>query len=140
MNHESFSADRRLVCALEKRSQPVDCDEGRTLFVQGETPKGVYILLHGEATLVMKSYAGQTIMCLQASSGSLLGLPGVIGKQPYALNAMARKGSEIRFVTREDFEHIIEEEPRLHVLVLQVLAAEVRSARHALPEAVAFSE
>jgi CRP-like cAMP-binding protein len=79
-------------------------------------------------------------MCLQASSGSLLGLPGVIGKQPYALNAMARKGSEISFVTREDFEHIIEEEPRLHVLVLQVLAAEVRSARHALPEAVAFSE
>src|SRR5271165_525802 len=138
MKHESFSADRRLVCALEKRSQPVDCDEGRTLFVQGETPKGIYILLRGEATLVMKSHVGQTIMCLEASSGSLLGLPGVIGKQPYALTAMARKGSEIRFVTREDFDHIIEEEPRLHVLVLQVLAAEVRFARQALSETPRF--
>jgi CRP-like cAMP-binding protein len=139
MNRESFSADRRLVCALERRSQPVDCAEGRTLFVQGETPKGIYILLRGEATLVMTSHAGQIIMSVQASSGSLLGLPGVVGKEPYTLTAMARKGSEIRFVTREDFEHILEEEPRLHVLVLQVLAAEVRSARQALSENLSYT-
>jgi CRP-like cAMP-binding protein len=47
---------------------------------------------------------------------------------------MVRQGSEVRFVTREDLEQIIEEEPGLYLSVLQVLAAEVRSARLALAE------
>jgi CRP-like cAMP-binding protein len=73
-------------------------------------------------------------MCLHAGSGSLLGLPGVIGKEPYTLTAMVRQGSEVRFVTRENFEQIVEEEPELYSSVLQVLAAEVRFARLALAE------
>jgi CRP-like cAMP-binding protein len=47
---------------------------------------------------------------------------------------MVRRGSEVRFVTREDFEQIVEEEPELYSSVLQVLAAEVRFARLALAE------
>ena len=134
LKHESFAADSKLVQALEKRSLPVACGKGGTLFIQGETPKGLYILQRGEAALVMKSRAGRTVMCLHAGSGSLLGLPGVIGKEPYTLTAMVRQGSEVRFVTRENFEQIVEEEPELYSSVLQVLAAEVRFARLALAE------
>ena len=32
-------------------------------------------------------------MCAEAGSGSLLGLPGVITKEPYTLTAFIRKGS-----------------------------------------------
>jgi hypothetical protein len=47
MKHESFAADSKLVQALEKRSLPVACSKGGTLFIQGETPKGLYILQRG---------------------------------------------------------------------------------------------
>jgi CRP-like cAMP-binding protein len=74
-------------------------------------------------------------MCLRTSAGSLLGLPGVIGNEPYTMTAMARKDSEVGFVTRNDFEELLNAEPLLYPKVLQVLAAEVRSARQAFAEA-----
>jgi CRP-like cAMP-binding protein len=73
-------------------------------------------------------------MCLYASSGSVLGLPAVVGGEPYSLTATMRKDSEVRFVSRADFESLIQDEPSLFPSVLQVLAAEVRSARLALSE------
>jgi CRP-like cAMP-binding protein len=79
--------------------------------------------------------SGRAIICLPAGSGSLLGLAGIVANEPYTLTAMACKGSEIRFVTRSDFEDLLRVEPSLSSKVLQVLAAEVRSARQALSEA-----
>ena len=134
MKHESFSADCRLIQALVSHSQPVACSEGHTLFNQGETPAGLYILISGEAALMMTSHAGQAVMCLQAGSGSLLGLPGVLGNAPYTLTAMIRKDSEVRFITRENFVQTIQEQPGLYPSVLEMLATEVRVARQALAE------
>jgi CRP-like cAMP-binding protein len=71
-------------------------------------------------------------MCFEAESGSLLGLPAIIANSPYSLNAIAQRGSIVRYVTREDFEDLIRVEPSLLVMVFQVLAAEVLAARHAL--------
>jgi CRP-like cAMP-binding protein len=62
------------------------------------------------------------------------GLPGTIGNQPYSMSAMARKGSEVRFVTREDFEHIMRSKPFLYPKLLQVLTAEVQSALQAISD------
>jgi CRP-like cAMP-binding protein len=50
------------------------------------------------------------------------------------MTALVQVGSEVRFVTRRDFEDMIQAEPSLYPKVLQVLAAEVRAARKALAE------
>jgi len=129
-----FVADGKLIQALEKRSQPVRCVEEQVLFCQGETPGGLYIIRSGEAALVMRSDSGEVVMCLRGAAGSLLGLPAVIANRPYTLTATARKGSEVRFVPRSEFEDLLQAEPSLSFKVLEVLAAEVRSARNALSE------
>lgn len=129
-----FVADPALIQALEERAQPIPCGDGCILFSQGEAPRGLYILLSGEAALVMKSPLGTAVMCLRVKAGSLLGLPSVTTNQPYTLTAMARKGSEVKFVTREDYEDVMRAEPSLAFEVLQVLAHEVRGARQALSE------
>jgi len=135
MRHESRSADGSLVQALLKRSLPVDCGEWRTLFNQGDTPDGLFILERGEAVLVMRSDAGRTVMCREASAGSLLGLPGVISNEPYTLTAFACNGSAVSFISREDFERTLEEDPGLFPGILQILATEV----HSVPRAIAES-
>jgi CRP-like cAMP-binding protein len=134
MKNESFAADRRLIQALQERSEPIACSEGRKLFIQGERSSGVYILEDGEAALVLNARSGRTVMSLHAGSGSLLGLPAVVAGEPYSLTAMVRPGSKVQFVTRDDFEKLIEAEPGLYPAVLEVLAAEVRDARLALCE------
>ena len=134
VRQNTFAADRTLIQALEHRSQPIGCSEGCILFRQGEAPRGLYILQSGEATLMMETASGQAVMCLQAGAGSLLGLPAIVGNEPYSLTALARKGSEVRYVTRNDLEDVIRTEPSLTIKVLEILAAEVRSARQALSE------
>ena len=130
----TFVADSNLILALEKKSQHVVCGVDQILFRQGEAPIGVYILRSGEAALVMTSEADEVVMCLRAAAGSLLGLPAIIGNEPYTLTAKARKGSDVRFVSRDDFEDLMRAEPSLTLNVLKVLATEVRAARKALAE------
>jgi len=73
------------------------------------------------------------LSCL-ATTGSLLGLPGVIADQPYSLTAIARKGANIGFVSKEAFNSLMQSEQCLMAKILQVLAAEVRSARLAITQ------
>lgn len=53
---------------------------------------------------------------------------------PYTLTAIVRKGSEIRFIKREDFVRTIEEQPALYLRFLEMLAEEFRFTRHALAQ------
>ncbi len=93
---------------------------------------GLYILLEGEATLSMTSQQGQPLFSVQAKSGSLLGLPGLVSNQPYSLTAVAHAGARVSFLGRAEFTTLMESNPPLAFKILQVLAAEVRSARQAL--------
>jgi CRP-like cAMP-binding protein len=130
----SFIAEKELIEALEKRSSTLVCEEERKLFVQGGKPNGLFILRKGTATLSMESHTGGVLMSITLFPGSLLGLPALIGNEPYTLTGTAQEGSEFGFVTREDFNGLMLTDPGLAVRVLRVLAAEVRTARHAISE------
>ena len=134
VDSSSFIAEKELIEALEKRSSTVVCQEERKLFVQGGAPSGLYLLRKGTATLSMESPTGGTLMSITLHPGSLLGLPALIGGEPYTLSATAGAGSELGFVSREDFNSLMLSDPALSIRVLRILAAEVRSARHAISE------
>lgn len=130
----SFVAEKELIEALEKRSSTVICSEPRCLFAQGGKPAGLYILRKGSASLAMESPTGGSLMSINLNPGSLLGLPALIGNEPYTMTANAEKDAELGFVTREDFNSLMLTDPSLAIRVLRVLAAEVRTARHAISE------
>ena len=121
-----------MIQALEKHSTAISCGGDRVLFNQGDHPQGLYILDQGETTLTMESPAGEQLMSIQAHAGSLLGLPGLIGDEPYTLTAIARNGARLSFVPRDEFTSLMNADPMLSLKMLQVLAAELRSARRAL--------
>ena len=130
----AFVADPELIQALEARSTAIDCNEDRVLFEQGDFPAGIYALKQGELTLTMRSPTGEMVTEVQAPAGSLLGLPGLIGKQPYTLSAIARNGARLSFIPQDDFTTLMQSDAHLALKILQVLAAEVRSARRALSD------
>ena len=132
LDPSAFLADPELLEALEEHSIPLSCDADRVLFNQGDPSAGLHILLKGQVTLSMTGEDGEPLMSTQAIAGSLLGLPSVIGNQPYSLTAIARSGAQVGFIARDDFNALMKSEQPLLVKVLQVLAAEVRSARMAL--------
>ena len=130
----AFLADSELLSELEKVASRVDCPSDRVLFEQGDAAVGLYIVGTGTTTISLKSESNSTIMKVDVVSGSLLGLPGVLGNQPYSLTAVAHKGTQVSFVSLKDFSALMESNPSLSLKVLQVLAAEVRTARRALYE------
>ncbi len=132
MDAAAFVADPELVEALKDHSTPVVCNEDRVLFNQGDVPDGLYIFHKGVVRLVMRSQVGDVLINMPAREGSLLGLPGLIGGSPYSLSALAQKGAEVSFVSREQFGKVMLSVPTLAVGILRVLAAEVRTARMAL--------
>ncbi|HEY2861024.1 MAG TPA: Crp/Fnr family transcriptional regulator [Terracidiphilus sp.] len=129
LDSAAFVGDGQLIRALGERSTPVDCSQDRVLFCQGEEAAGLYIVHGGHVVLTMCDEEGDVVMNMAAEPGSLLGLPGVVGNCPYSLSAAARQGSEVSFVSRDEFSKLMLTEPGLAVLILRVLAAEVRSAR-----------
>ena len=132
LDSSAFVADPELIQALEKNSIEISCGEDRVLFNQGDNPQGLYILDQGEITLTMTSPSGQQVMQIQAHPGSLLGLPGLIGNGFYTLSAIAHDGARVSFVPRDEFTSLMQADPHLSLKILQVLAAELRSARTAL--------
>ncbi len=132
LDASAFVAAPELLAALEQHSTTIVCSEDRILFLQGESPDGLYILRSGSATLSMTSITGGPLVETEVAAGALLGLPGVIGNQPYTLTGKALRGAELGFVRREDFAKLMLADPSLSLKVLQVLAAEVRTARSAI--------
>jgi CRP-like cAMP-binding protein len=132
LDPSAFVADPELIQALEKHSTAISCDADRVLFNQGDHPQGLFILDHGETTITMASPTGEQLMSIQAHAGSLLGLPGLIGDEPYTLTAIARNGARLSFVPRDEFTSLMRAYPPLALKMLQVLGAELRSARRAL--------
>jgi CRP-like cAMP-binding protein len=128
----AFVADQALISGLEEQSTLVVCNRECELFHQGDDPTGLYILKSGAVTLSMASPEGQELVSIEVAPGSLLGLPGLVGDQPYTLSAKAGAGAELAFIARDDFGSLMRSEPALAFKVLQILAAEVRSARGAL--------
>ncbi len=132
LDSSAFIADPELIQALQKRSTSLICDSDRLLFRQDTPADGAYILQQGDAMLTMNSHDGRTIFSLRVMPGSLLGLPALVSNQPYSLSAVARAGAQVSYVSRADFFAIMQEQPALSLKMLQVLAAEVRTARKAL--------
>jgi CRP/FNR family transcriptional regulator len=128
----AFVADPELIRALDARSTSVPCVSERPLFRQGEPAVGIFILHKGTITLSMMSQDGHSLLAAQAKPGSILGLPGVISNEPYTLTATAVAGAEVSFVGRDDLTALMHADPAMSIKMLQVLAAEVRSARKAL--------
>ncbi len=134
LDPSAFLADPELLQALEKHATPLACEDDRVLFNQGDAPASLYILIKGEATVSMNGENGEPFLSVKASSGSLLGLPGLIGNQPFSLTAIAHRGAQVSFIARDDFNALMQSELPLLVKVLKVLAAEVRSARLAITQ------
>lgn len=132
LDPSAFVAGPELLQALESRATAISCDEDRVLFRQGDIPKGLYILGAGQITLTMTSPSGDQVLSFQAHEGSLLGLPGLISDEPYTLSAIAQGGAQLRFISRSEITELMQTDSRLALKMLEVLAAEVQSARYAL--------
>jgi CRP/FNR family transcriptional regulator len=98
---------------------------GAVLFVEGQRPRGVYILCEGRAKVSISSKEGKTFVLRIAQSGDLLGLNSALTGRPYDATIAALENCRIDFVSRADFTKFLDRSNAARVEVSQALGNEL---------------
>ncbi len=98
---------------------------GAVVFSQGEAAEGIYLLRSGRAKVSLSSAEGKTIILRIAGAGALLGVNSVLKRVPYDVTVETLERSRIDFVSRTDFERVIEKHEAIRPSLAQFLADEL---------------
>jgi CRP/FNR family transcriptional regulator len=102
--------------------------ENSVLFVEGQMPRGIYILCRGRAKLSMVSSEGKTLILHISEPGDILGLSSCLLGQPYQATVETLSPCQLNFIRREDFLHYIRSHPEAMFRVAEFLSREYRAA------------
>jgi CRP/FNR family cyclic AMP-dependent transcriptional regulator len=101
---------------------------GAVLFVEGQTPRGVYMLCKGRVKLTMASAEGKTIIVRVVEAGELLGLHSAISGDTHEVTAETLQPCQVDFVRREDFLKLLREHADVAVNAMEQFGNYYRGA------------
>jgi len=95
--------------------------KGATLFVEGQSPRGVFILCSGKVKLSTSSADGKSLILRISEQGEVLGLPATVTGKPYELTADVIEPTQANFISRTDFLLFLREHGEAALRVAQQL-------------------
>jgi CRP/FNR family transcriptional regulator, cyclic AMP receptor protein len=104
--------------------------KGSLLFVEGEQPRGIFILCEGRAKLTTSSTEGKTLIVKIAEAGEVLGASATILGKPYEVSAETIEPSQLNFIKREDFLRFLNTYPEACMHTAQQLSEKYHAAQH----------
>ena len=84
--------------------------QGAVLFVEGQMPRGIFVICKGSVKLSINSPGGRTMIVKLAEPGEVLGLSATISGKPYEVTAETIDPCQINFVKRDDFLRFLKED------------------------------
>ena len=96
--------------------------KGATLFVEGQSPRGVFILCSGKVKLSTSAADGKTLILRISEIGEVLGLAAVVSGKPYQATADVLEPTQANFISRSDFLAFLRENGEAALRVAQQLA------------------
>src|SRR5258708_13869128 len=120
----SPSAVQKLAAITSAAAYP----KGATLFVEGQSQRGVFVLCSGKVKLSTSSADGTTRILRIAEPGEVLGLPATVTGKPYELTADVIEPTQANFISRQDFLAFLREHGEAAVRVAQQLGETYHSA------------
>jgi CRP/FNR family transcriptional regulator, cyclic AMP receptor protein len=96
--------------------------EHAVVFVEGQTPCGIFVLCQGRAKLSTTSRDGKTLIVRIAEAGEVLGLHAVVTGKPYELTVETMQPCQLNFVGREDMVRFLQEHADASLRATQHLA------------------
>ncbi len=87
--------------ALSESSHLATYPNGAVLFVEGQTPRGAYVLCSGRVKLSTTSRDGKVLMLKVAEAGEVLGLSAVFTGESYEVTAETAMPCHVNFIERD---------------------------------------
>jgi CRP/FNR family transcriptional regulator len=98
------------------------------LFIEGQQPRGVFVLCTGKAKLSTSSSEGRTVITKISEAGDVLGLSATISNRPYEVTAEMIEPGQANFITRDALLHFMREYGEVAVRVAEQLSRNYYSA------------
>ena len=96
--------------------------KGAMLFIEGQMPRGVFVLCSGKVKLSTTSREGKTIITKISDSGDLLGLNAVISNRPYEVTAEMMEPGQANFIPRDSLMLMLKDFPEAAMRMAQQLS------------------
>lgn len=93
---------KRLLGELESIEFTTSYPSDAVLFSEGQTPRGLFVVLRGKVKLSVSSRDGRTLILRVAEEGEVLGISACVSGQEYEATAETMEPSEISFLKRAD--------------------------------------
>jgi CRP/FNR family transcriptional regulator len=103
--------------------------KGSLLFVEGEQPRGIFILCSGRAKLTTSSSEGKMLIVKIAEPGEVLGASATILGKPYEVSAETLEPSQLNFIKREDFLRFLNANAEVCMHTAQQLSEKYHAAQ-----------
>ena len=110
------------LAGLDAISSAATYPRGAVLFVEGQEPRGVFILCNGRVKMFAASAAGKSVIFRIAEPGELLGLPSTLSNKPYEVTAEALEPTQANFIPRESFLAFLREHGDVALRVAEMLS------------------
>lgn len=107
---------------------------GRTLFYEGEEPRGVYMIHSGTVDLIFSAKDGRAKALREAHAGQIIGLSSVFSHRPHDYTATVHSTSNLGFVDDATFHQLLESTPEMLFNVLRILSEDVNSCYDCMRE------
>ena len=114
--------------ALETIKSTASYPKGALLFVEGQLPRGIFVLCHGRAKLTATSKDGKSIIIRIAEAGDVLGLSAAVSGKPYEVTAELLEPTQANFIPRQDFLDFLQTHGDAALRVAQELSKNYHSA------------
>ena len=98
------------------------------LFIEGQQPRGIFVLCTGKAKLSTSSNRGKTVILKIAEAGDVLGLNATISNHPYELTAEMIEPGQANFVPRDSFLRFLRENGEVALRVAEELSRDYYAA------------
>src|ERR1700730_13135340 len=98
------------------------------LFIEGQLPRGVFVLCAGRAKLSASSQDGKTVILKISEPGDVLGLNAAISNRPYEVTAEMLEPGQPNFITRVALLQFLREHGEVALRVVEQLSRNYYSA------------
>jgi CRP/FNR family transcriptional regulator, cyclic AMP receptor protein len=102
--------------------------QGAVLFVEGQMPRGIFVLCRGSVKLSINSPNGRTMIVKLAEPGEVLGLSASISGKPYEVTAETIDPCQVNFVKRDDFLRFLKDDVEACFKVAEQLSEKYHNA------------
>jgi CRP/FNR family transcriptional regulator len=114
--------------ALQNITSTAAYPKSAVLFVEGQNPRGIFILCSGKAKLSTSSADGKTLILKIAEPGEVLGLSATVSGKPYEVTVEVLEPAQANFVQRDAFLKFLAEHGEAALRVAQQLSSSYHSA------------